>query len=186
MSPKDLCTIELLDKIINSGVSVLKIEGRARSAEYVKKVTSVYRRGADAYLDGSYTEDLTKRLKGELEEVFNRGFWDGYYQDAKLGEWSDIYGNKAKKKKSYAGRVTNYFSKISVAEILVEARDISIGDELLVIGSTSGVVEHAIKEIRVDLKLVDTAKKGEYCSIPIPEKIRRSDKVYVLLNVEDD
>ena len=178
MSPKDLCTIEFIDKMIDAGVSVLKIEGRARSAEYVKTVVSAYRRGVDSVIDGSFNQELALSLKSELETVFNRGFWDGYYQGAKLGEWSDVYGSKATRQKTSIGKVTNYFSNIGVAEVLVEASPISIGDNLRVIGSTTGVVEHLIQEIRVDLKPTNTCKQGTYCSIPIKERIRRGDKVY--------
>lgn len=184
MSPKDLCTIEFMDKIIDAGVSVFKIEGRARSAEYVKRTASCYRRAADAVCDGKYTPELAAGLKKELAEVFNRGFWDGYYQGARLGEWSEVYGSKATRKKVYCGKVTNWFSKLGVAEILVESAPLKTGDEILVIGPSTGVVELKVSEIRVDLKPVREAGKGTYCSIPADlggqsEKLRRSDKVYV-------
>ena len=184
MSPKDLCTIEFMDKIIEAGVTVFKIEGRARSAEYVKRTASCYRRAADAVCEGRYTPELAASLKKELEEVFNRGFWDGYYQGARLGEWSDVYGSKATRKKVYCGKVTNWFSKLGVAEILVESASLKTGDRLLVIGPSTGVVELTAREIRVDLKQVESASKGEYCSIPVDldgqtEKLRRSDKVYI-------
>ena len=184
MSPKDLCTIEFMDKIIEAGVTVFKIEGRARSAEYVKRTASCYRRAADAVCEGRYTPELAASLKKELEEVFNRGFWDGYYQGARLGEWSDVYGSKATRKKVYCGKVTNWFSKLGVAEILVESAGLKTGDRLLVIGPSTGVVELTAREIRVDLKQVESASKGEYCSIPVDldgqtEKLRRSDKVYI-------
>ncbi len=179
MSPKDLCTIEFMDKMIDAGVSVFKIEGRARSAEYVKKVTSAYRKAADAVMAGNFTPELAASLKAELGEVFNRGFWDGYYQGARLGEWSTVYGNKATKKKTYIGKVTNYFSNIGVAEILVETGELKVGNNILVIGPSTGVIEMQIPEIRVELESADKAVKGEYCSIPIREKLRRSDKVYL-------
>jgi putative protease len=180
MSPEDLCTIEFLDKMAAAGVTVFKIEGRARSAEYVKTVTECYRRAADAIEDGTYTQDLGTALKEKLTTVFNRGFWDGYYQGARLGEWSKVYGSHATKEKTYIGKVTNYFSKISVAEILVETGELSVGDEILLIGPTTGVVEMTVPEVRVDLKPVQTAEKGVYCSIPIaPDvKLHRSEKVY--------
>ena len=167
MSPKDLCTIEFMDKIIDAGVTVFKIEGRARSAEYVKKVASCYRRAADAVCEGRYTPELAATLKEELSEVFNRGFWDGYYQGARLGEWSEVYGSKATKKKVYCGKVTNWFGRLAVAEILVESASLKVGDRILIIGPTSGVVEYTVPEIRVDLKPVDQAPKGTLCSIPI-------------------
>ncbi|MEG1288706.1 MAG: peptidase U32 family protein [Bacteroidales bacterium] len=179
MSPKDLCTIEFIDKIIDAGVSVFKIEGRARSAEYVKKVTDAYRRAADAVLNNTYTPQFVASLKEEVGEVFNRGFWDGYYQGAKLGEWSDVYGNKATKTKTYVGKITNYFSNIGVAEILVESGEISVGSNLLIIGPSTGVLEITPVEIRVDLKPLRTAVKGDLCSIAIAQKLRRSDKVYL-------
>ena len=291
MSPKDLCTIEFVDKIIEAGISVFKIEGRARSAEYVKIVTSAYRQAADACQDtpasesaandaseatrktsasanstnaaennangsvsrtiaaesnangsasktnaaennangsarrtiaaennangsasrtiaaennangsasrtiaaennangsanasavmGRFTPEMKSQLKERLSGVFNRGFWDGYYLGARLGEWSEVYGNKAARKKVYAAKVTNYFSKLGVAEVLVEAGEINVGDEILVIGPSTGCIEHKVSEIRVDLKPVQKAVKGDLCSIPIAEKLRRSDKLYI-------
>ena len=167
MSPKDLCTIEFMDKIIDAGVTVFKIEGRARSAEYVKRVTSCYRRAADAVCEGTYTPELGTALKKELSEVFNRGFWDGYYQGARLGEWADVYGSSASRKKAYCGKVTNWFGKLGVAEILVESYSLKVGDKILIIGPTSGCVEYTVPEIRVDLKPVQEASKGTFCSIPI-------------------
>ena len=167
MSPKDLCTIEFMDKIIDAGVTVFKIEGRARSAEYVKRVASCYRRAADAVCEGTYTPELGSQLKKELEEVFNRGFWDGYYQGARLGEWSEIYGSRATRKKAYCGKVTNWFGRLGVAEILIESRTLKVGDKILIIGPTSGVVEYTVPEIRVDLKPVQEASKGVFCSVPI-------------------
>lgn len=179
MSPKDLCTIEFMDKMIDAGVSVFKIEGRARSAEYVRKVTSAYRRAADAVMADSFTPELAASLKEELGEVFNRGFWDGYYQGARLGEWSTVYGNKATRKKTYIGKITNYFSNIGVAEVLVETGELKVGSNILIIGPSTGVIELKVPEIRVDLNPSDKASKGEYCSIPVGEKLRRSDKVYL-------
>lgn len=179
MSPKDLCTIEFMDKIIDAGVTVFKIEGRARSAEYVKTVARCYRDAADAVLAGKYTPEYASELKERLSTVFNRGFWDGYYQGARLGEWSEVYGNKATKSKKYIGKVTNYFSNIGVAEILIETGSISVGDNVIIIGPSTGVVEVKVEEIRVDLKSTERAVKGEYCSIAVPEKLRRSDKLYL-------
>ncbi len=178
MSPKDLCTIGFLDKMIESGVRVLKIEGRARSADYVKTVVSCYRQAADALAEGSYTPQLVEQLTAELQTVFNRGFWDGYYQGARLGEWSEVYGNKATERKTYIGKATNYFSNLNVAEFLVETGELCVNDEVLIMGPTTGVLRKTITEIRVNLQPVAKAVKGEYCSIPIPEKIRRADKVY--------
>jgi putative protease len=180
MSPEDLCTIEFLDKMVAAGVTVFKIEGRARSAEYVKTVTECYRRAADAIEDGTYAQELGVALKEKLSTVFNRGFWDGYYQGARLGEWSKVYGSHATKEKTYIGKVTNYFSKISVAEILIETGELSVGDDILIIGPNTGVIEMKVPEVRVDLKPVQTAVKGVYCSIPLSSDVRlhRSEKVY--------
>lgn len=181
MSPKDLATIEFLDKIIEAGITVLKIEGRARSADYVKTVTGAYRKGVDAYFEGTYDDNLKALLKAETAKVFNRGFWDGYYQGAKLGQWSDVYGNKATKKKVYVGKVTNFFSNLSVAEVLIETGEVVVGNQILIMGPSTGVVEMVIDEIRVDLLPVERATKGVYCSIPVEEgvKLRRSDKIYL-------
>ncbi len=179
MSPKDLCTIEFIDKIIDSGVTVFKIEGRARSAEYVKFVTSIYRDAANAVLENNYTKALAKEFKDKLATVFNRGFWDGYYQGARLGEWSEVYGSKATKIKTYVAKITNYFSNISVAEVLIEHRELKVGDNILIIGPSTGCIEHTITEIRVDLKNREKAVKGDLCSIPISHKLRRSDKIYL-------
>ena len=167
MSAKDLCTIEFMDKIIDAGVTVFKIEGLARSAEYVKRVASCYRRAADAVSNGTYTPELGTAMKKELEDVFNRGFWDGYYQGARLGEWCDVYGSTAARKKAYCGKITNWFGKLGVAEILVESYSLKVGDKILIIGPTSGCVEYTVPEIRVDLKPVQEAGKGVYCSIPV-------------------
>lgn len=180
MSPKDLCTIEFMDKMADAGVTVFKIEGRARSSEYVKTVTRAYRKAADAVLSGEYTPQLAASLKEELSTVFNRGFWDGYYQGARLGEWSDVYGNKSTRTKTYVGKITNYFSKLSVAEVLVESEPFAVGDSVLICGPTTGVVEYTVPEIRVDLKSVGRAVRGDVCSIPVEQPLRRSDKLYLL------
>lgn len=181
MSPKDLSTIAFTDRIIDAGITVFKIEGRARSAEYVKTVVSAYREAADAVCEEAFTPGLVARLENQLSSVFNRGFWDGYYLGARLGEWSEVYGNKATRKKRYIGKVTNFFSNLSVAELLIETGELNIGDDLLIIGPSTGVIEYIASEIRVDLKPVDRTVKGEYCSVPVPDglRLRRSDKVYV-------
>ena len=187
MSPKDLCTIEFMDKMTDAGVKVFKIEGRARSAEYVKRTTACYRKAADAISNDSFTPELASKLKERLSEVFNRGFWDGYYQGAKLGEWSEIYGSHATRRKTYFGKVTNWFDRLGVAEILVESGSVKVGDDILAIGATTGVYEGRVEEIRVDLKPIREAKKGDLCSIPVsfPEdwkgdrKLRRGDRLYL-------
>ena len=181
MSPKDLCTIEFMDKIVESGVKVFKIEGRARSAEYVKRCASCYRRAADAVCDGTYTPELAASLKAELSEVFNRGFWDGYYQGAYLGQWSDVYGSQATRTKVYCGKVTNWFARIGVAEIQVESAPLRVGDSVMAIGSGTGVVEFTAEDIRVDFQQVQEAPKGSRCSVAVPsgERLRRGDKLYL-------
>lgn len=185
MSPKDLCTIDFMDRIIESGVKVFKIEGRARSAEYVKRCASCYRRAADAVCDGTYSPELAASLKEELSEVFNRGFWDGYYQGAYLGQWSDVYGSQATLKKVYCGKVTNWFDRIGVVEIAVESAPLHIGDRAMAIGSTTGVVEFSVEDMRVNLKSADMAGKGVRCSVAVdpslcPEgRLRRGDKIYI-------
>lgn len=181
MSPKDLCTIDFLDQILGAGVRVLKIEGRARSAEYVKTVTSCYNEAIHSILDGNYVAEKTAVWKGRLSSVFNRGFWDGYYLGQKLGEWSNVYGSKAEKRKVYVGYIKNYFSNLNVAEILVESGSFSVGDEGLIIGSTTGVVEFNVSEIRLDNINVEEVNKGSLISMPVEALVRRSDKVYKLV-----
>ena len=185
MSPKDLCTIEFMDKIIASGVKVFKIEGRARSAEYVKRCASCYRRAADAVCDGTYSPELAAELKTELAEVFNRGFWDGYYQGAYLGQWSEVYGSQATRTKIYCGKITNWFDRIGVAEISVESVPVHRGDRLMVTGATTGVVEFDASDLRVNLEAAEIAEKGVRCSVAVdpsicPDgKLRRGDKVFI-------
>ena len=183
MSPKDLCTIEFMDKIIAAGVTVFKIEGRARSGEYVRTVTRAYRDAADAVLAGTYTPELAASLKERLSTVFNRGFWDGYYQGARLGEWSEVYGNRATRSKVFLGKVSNYFARLGVAEISLETGYFKVGDHLLISGPTTGVVECDVAEIRLgegaSVQSVPETKKGDVCSIPLSDKVRRGDKVYL-------
>lgn len=185
MSPKDLCTIDFMDKIVDAGVKVFKIEGRARSAEYVKRAASCYRRAADAVCDGTYTQELAATLKKELSEVFNRGFWDGYYQGAYLGQWSEVYGTQATRRKVYCGKVTNWFDHIGVVEITVESGTIVKGMDVMAIGATTGVVEFKVEDLRVNLEPADRAVKGERCSVAVdtsicPDgKLRRGDKIYI-------
>ena len=178
MSPKDLCTIAFLDKMVDAGVRVFKIEGRARSAEYVKMVTNAYHCALQAIVEGTYSSELATALAAELQTVFNRGFWDGYYQGAQLGEWSEVYGNKANRRKTYVAKATNYFNHLGVAEFYVETGDLKKGDEALIIGPTTGVVPVVIDDMRVDLHPVDKVERGTYFSIAVPEKVRRADKLY--------
>ncbi|HAM99684.1 MAG TPA: collagenase-like protease [Marinilabiliales bacterium] len=186
MSPKDLCTLPFLDRLILAGVKVLKIEGRARGPEYVKTVVSAYNEGLDALFNGNFTNEKVKEWDQKLRTVFNRGFWDGYYLGRKLGEWSEVYGSRATKRKQFVGKCTNYFSKLNVAEITMESGTLEIGNELLIIGETTGVVEHTISEMRVELKPVNQAIKGQQLSILINELIRRGDKVYKLVDATPD
>jgi len=185
MSPKDLCTIGFVDKLIDAGVKVFKIEGRARSAEYVKVVSSCYSEAVTSVCDGTYTGAKIDAWRERLSEVFNRGFWDGYYLGQKLGEWNTRYGSSATRRKIYLGKITNYFTKLNVAEIKVENGDLCKGDNILITGPTTGVVEYMVDEIRVDLKETEIALKGELCSIKAGEYLRRSDKVYKLVLTED-
>ena len=178
MSPKDLCTIEFMDKMVEAGVKVFKIEGRARSAEYVRRCAECYRRAADAVCDGSFTLELASALKARLQEVFNRGFWDGYYQGAYLGEWSNVYGSQATRRKVYVGKVTNWFDRIGVAEITVESSSLKAGDTAMIIGRTTGVEEFTVDDMRVEFEPVGEAPKGVRCSVAVPHKVHRGDKVY--------
>jgi putative protease len=185
MSPKDLCTIGFLDKMIEAGVRVLKIEGRARSAEYVRVVTSCYNEALSTIEDGTFTREKTEGWRGRMATVFNRGFWDGYYLGQKMGDWNTGYGSSATKRKLYIGRITNYFTKLNVAEIKLENGDLASGDTILVTGPTTGAVYYDISEIRVDLKVTQKALKGELCSIKTADFLRRSDKVYKWVDAED-
>lgn len=186
MSPKDLKTIDFLDKILKAGVRVLKIEGRGRSADYVKTVTSVYRKAVNAWFEGEFTKEKLEIWNLELGTVYNRGFWDGYYMGKKMGEWTKQYGSLATKKKIYVGKVTNYYSNLFVAEIKMETHDLRVGDEIKIFGPTTGVYEDKLSEIRVDLQKVDKTVKGEDCSIPVKELVRRGDKVYKVIEVKDE
>ncbi|MFA8433836.1 MAG: peptidase U32 family protein [Marinifilaceae bacterium] len=181
MSPKDLCTIGFLNKLLDAGVTVLKFEGRARSPEYVKTVLDCYNEGVEAYLDGSYNEERIEEWKQRLSSVFNRGFWDGYYMGQRLGEWSNNYGSRSTKKKIYVGKGMNYFGKIKVAEFLMETQELSVGDQILITGPTTGVVETTVKEIHVDRKPVTKTVKGERFSMVLDQMIRRSDKLYKIV-----
>jgi putative protease len=185
MSPKDLKTIHFLNKILDSGVTVLKIEGRARSPEYVKTVVQCYHEAVDAYFDGSFTEEKIAVWDEKLASVFNRGFWDGYYLGQRLGEWSSNYGSLATKRKIYTGKVTNYFSELGVAEIKLETGGLKVGDEMIISGPSTGLMQSKIEEIRVGLQPVEEAKKGEFCSVRVAAKVRRSDKLYKLVDASE-
>lgn len=186
MSPKDLKTISFLDKLLDAGVSVLKIEGRGRSPEYVKTVTQCYKEAVKAYQEGTFSQEKVEKWNERLQTVYNRGFWDGYYMGQKIGEWTEQYGSLATKTKIYIGLVTNYFTKLKVAEIRMDTGELSVGDEIKILGSTTGVSEEIINEIRVELQPVSTTKKGEVCSIATENPVRRGDKVYKVINVNQD
>jgi putative protease len=183
MSPKDLKTIHFINKMMDAGVRVFKIEGRARSAEYVKTVCECYSEAINAVIDGSYDQEKIDEWDKRLAEVFNRGFWDGYYMGQRLGEWSHNYGSRATKKKIYIGKGMNYFPKLKVAEFLMETQSLKVGDEILITGPTTGVIQMKVPEMRVDLKPVEETVKGERVSMLIEQKIRRSDKLYKLVDV---
>ena len=184
MSPKDLKTIHFMNKMMDAGVRVFKIEGRARGPEYVKTVVSCYREAIEAYLSGSFSQEKIEKWDTRLAKVFNRGFWDGYYLGQRLGEWSAAYGSKATHKKVYIGKCTNYFQKIGVAEFLIEAQGLDVNDEILVTGETTGAYEDVVNEGRVDLIPVNHVDKGVYCSIKTKEIVRRNDKLYKIVPVE--
>ncbi len=185
MSPKDLKTIHFLNKVLDAGVSVLKIEGRARSAEYVKTTVECYREAVDAYFENDFTNDKIEDWNNRLASVFNRGFWDGYYLGQRLGEWSSNYGSLATKRKMYIGKCTNFFNKIQVAEFKLETNNLKVGDEITISGPTTGVVQTTVTEIRVDLDAVEEAKKGERISIKTDTKIRRADKLYKMIDAKE-
>lgn len=186
MSPKDLKTVRFIDRMMRSGVRVFKIEGRARGPEYVYTVVKCYKEAIQSVLDGTFTEEKKDQWDKRLATVFNRGFWDGYYQGQTLGEWNKHYGSCATERKVYVGRGVKYFSKIGVAEFTVDAAEFSVGDKLLITGPTTGAVYLDATEIRYDLQPVETAHKGEHVSIPVPEKIRPSDKLFKLVSTEVD
>jgi putative protease len=181
MSPKDLKTIHFLNKVLDAGVSILKIEGRARSAEYVKTVTGTYNEAINAYVEGTFDAGKIEVWDKRLAGVFNRGFWDGYYLGQRLGEWSETYGSEASFRKVYVGKGSNYFNRIGVAEVAIETGELKLGDQILIIGPTTGVIETTVKELRVDEINCEIARKGERCSFPVEEEVRRSDKVYKLV-----
>lgn len=180
MSPKDLKTIHFLNKMKDAGVEVYKIEGRARGPEYVKTVVSCYREAFEAIEDGSYGAEKIAEWDKRLSTVFNRGFWNGYYLGQRLGEWSDTYGSKATEKKIYAAKTMGWYSRIGIGDFLCEAEELHKGDKILIIGPTTGVIETTLDEIQVDYKVVETVHKGDRFTIPVKDKIRLSDKIFVI------
>lgn len=184
MSPKDLKTIGFADEMLEAGVRVFKIEGRARGPEYVKTVVTCYNEAVEAALNNDFTDVKVADWDERLSRVFNRGFWNGYYLGQKLGEWSKNYGSEATHRKIYIGKVTNYFNKINVAEILLETQNLTVGDEILITGETTGAYEDIIEEMRVELNPVEKVEKGMYFSIKTKEIIRRNDKVYKIVSAD--
>ena len=183
MSPKDLKTVRFIDRMMQAGVRVFKIEGRARGPEYVYTVVRCYKEALASVLNGSFTEEKKAEWDERLAKVFNRGFWDGYYQGQTMGEWTKEYGNKATEKKVLVGKVIKYFSRLGVAEIAVEASELELNDHLLITGTTTGVMYFDAKEIRYEMQPVAKAAKGTRVSIPVPDKVRPNDKVFKLVTV---
>ena len=185
MSPKDLKTIRFVDRMMSAGVRVFKIEGRARGAEYVDTVVRCYDEAIRSVLDGTFSEERKDAWDQRLSRVFNRGFWDGYYQGQTLGEWNDRPGSRATERQVYVGRGVRYYGKLQVAEFKIEAATLSVGDRILVTGPTTGALETEVSEIRFDLKPVTTAKQGQRVSIPIDRKVRASDKLFKLVPADE-
>lgn len=185
MSPKDLKTIHFLNKMVDAGVRVFKIEGRARGPEYVKEVVECYNQALQAICDGTYDEEKIAQWDERLSRVFNRGFWDGYYLGQRLGEWSSKYGPSSSRVKVYAAKAIRYFSKIGVAEFKIESSELAVGDEVVITGPTTGALIFKVDEIRVDLQAVEKAVKGDRFSIPVPERVRPNDRLYIWRTVEN-
>ena len=183
MSPKDLKTIRFLDQMMAAGVRVFKIEGRARGPEYVYTVVRCYKEALQAAIEGRFTEENKNRWDEQLSRVFNRGFWDGYYLGQRLGEWNAVYGSNATEKKVYVGRGVKYFSRLGVAEFVIEATEINEGDRLCITGPTTGLIYLTADDMRYELQRVSTAQKGWHISIKVPEKVRPSDKLFKLISV---
>ncbi len=187
MSPKDLCTIDFLDKIVKAGVRVLKIEGRGRSADYVKTVVECYKEAVAAIADGSYTQERIAGWKQRLSTVFNRGFWDGYYMGRKMGEWTERYGSQATENKVYLGLIKNYFNRIGVAEAQMQTAEVlRPGDEVMVIGETTGVYRATVEELRLERDPVAEVQQGDRFSFATTEQLHRGDKLYRVDTVADE
>jgi U32 family peptidase len=182
MSAKDLCTIDFIDKILDAGISVLKLEGRGRSVDYVHTVTKCYSEAINAYLEGTYTQEKIEDWKSKLATVYNRGFWDGYYLGKKMGEWNDEHGSKASIRKEYIAKGMKYFDQLNVAEFKCEAHSLAIGDEVIITGPTTGYIKKHISEIWVDDAQTDKVSRGQHFTIKMQDKIRPSDKLYKLIS----
>ena len=185
MSPKDLKTIRFIDKMMRAGVRVFKIEGRARGPEYVLTVVQCYKEAIQSVLDGTFTDEKKDQWDERLATVFNRGFWDGYYQGQQLGEWNKNYGSNATERKQYIGKGVKYFSRLGVAEFTVEADTFSVGDKMLITGPTTGALYVTVDEIHDDVQAVETAQQGTRVSIKVPEKVRPSDKLFKIIPAEN-
>ncbi|MCC5925956.1 MAG: U32 family peptidase [Bacteroidetes bacterium] len=179
MSPKDLCTLGFMDELLHTGVTVLKIEGRGRSPEYVKTVTRCYKEAAEAVEQGTFTAEKVTQWMEQLESVYNRGFWDGYYLGRRLGEWSTVYGSAANRQKIFVGKVLHYYPKAGVAHLRIKTKGIKVGDPVLIIGDTTGVVELTVESVYVDDKPADKAVHGQECTITVAEKVREGDNLYL-------
>jgi len=184
MSPKDLCTIGFLDQVLDAGVTVLKLEGRGRSPEYVKTTTQCYREASNLYLEGSYSEEKVKKWMSKLETVYNRGFWDGYYLGQPLGEWSGISGSKSTKKKIYVSQTSRYYPKLGVAEFDLVTGTLKKGDSILITGKITGVFETIVDEIHLDRELVTEVKKGDHFTLRLDESVRVGDRLYKVVDTE--
>ncbi len=179
MSPKDLKTIHFLNKLVDAGVRVFKIEGRARGPEYVYETVSCYSEALEALCEGSFTEEKIKEWDARLQKIFNRGFWDGYYMGQRLGEWSAKYGSSATRVKKYIAKATRYFSKLGVGEFKMLSGELTPGEEVIITGPTTGALIFKAEELRLDYDPVEKVVKGQLFSMPVPEKIRPSDRLYV-------
>lgn len=185
MSPKDLCTIDFLDQLIETGISVLKIEGRGRAPEYVATTIKCYREAIDAYQEGSYTKEKVKEWMSRLETVYNRGFWGGYFLGQELGEWTDSSGSKATVKKVFLGKGLHYYTKAKIGEFKIEAQNLKVGDKILITGPTTGALETEVKELRIENEIVTEVKRGVDFTMPIDFTVRPSDKLYKVVPAEE-
>lgn len=183
MSPKDLCTIDFLDQVIATGIGVLKIEGRGRAPEYVKTVIECYREAIDAYYDGTYNQEKIDDWMARLAKVYNRGFWSGYYLGQEMGEWTKKHGSSAQQKKVFLGKGIHYYPKAKVAHFQIDSYSLKVGDKVVIIGPTTGVVETEITELMVNSQAVEEATRGMDCTFPLDQLIRKSDKLYKLVDV---
>lgn len=186
MSPKDLKTIHFLNKMVDAGVTVFKIEGRARGPEYVAETVACYSQALEAICDGTFTDEKIKVWDSRLEKIFNRGFWDGYYMGQRLGEWSSHYGSSATRVKEYVAKAMKYFSKLGVGEFLMESGSLSVGDEVIITGPTTGALIFKVEQLRYDLEPVTSVAKGKLFSMPVPEKVRPSDRLYLWKTIDKE